>query len=224
MKDECRIASEFITSLISSSSQSRSPSKTERKNADKLRNHLENALMERCSTSTWSYDDPSKGNGKRAFFCTQNRIDPILFRALSQTVSENNSEPLDISITDLLIREIMGKVPGELVVWIDPGCVSYRMSEWGHITAIYSLQDNNTTETVSSNNRIRSISESSSNSFDLKQKPKNGKKGTQATTMEWKKDQVKKIVLSTPISTPNASMHSRNKSRDVSVVDSLSSQ
>ena len=83
---------------------------------------LEKALKEKFE-GHWYPNKPMKGSAYRCLK-TGDPIDPVLEKAAQEAGME--------------IREIKENLPEDLAVWVDPGEVSYRIGEKGHINILYS--------------------------------------------------------------------------------------
>lgn len=71
----------------------------------------------------WHVDRPSKGSGYRSLKFSLPKIDIIL-----------QSAAREVGLDE---REIIGYMPADLIIWIDPGEVSYRIGERGTVHILY---------------------------------------------------------------------------------------
>ncbi|KAJ3334758.1 Protein btg1 [Gonapodya sp. JEL0774] len=76
----------------------------------------------------WYPQLPSKGNAFRSVSTFHGRPDPAILAAL---------ESIRDSTSDTDIMELAELLPGELVIWIDPHSVVYRISDRGNTVVIY---------------------------------------------------------------------------------------
>lgn len=75
---------------------------------DKYRNH-------------WDSANPIRGNGYRALNFSTGTVDEILLK-IAQKFS---------------ISDIQSLFPQDMVLWVDPSCVSYRVGDYGYVTVLY---------------------------------------------------------------------------------------
>ncbi len=69
----------------------------------------------------WDVNNPQKGNAYRSLSIISGIMDPIVSSAASEAGIDNVSYYF----------------PSELMLWVDPACVSYRTGDYGYITTIY---------------------------------------------------------------------------------------
>jgi len=110
MKNEILAAVNFITKLMSHSSFT-----LDQENL--FRSSLL-SLMESKFSSHWDPTDPLKGNAYRSILLTENYLDPII------VMSSKLAGIVEID---------RKKLPSELVIWIDPNEVTYRLGDNGSI-------------------------------------------------------------------------------------------
>ncbi|KAJ3090665.1 hypothetical protein HDU96_003358, partial [Phlyctochytrium bullatum] len=79
------------------------------------RTHLHALLLARCSSSSWDPHRPLRGSAYRAVLCSPKGIDAVLVKAAERAGCERET-----------VEKCFGGSNAELVLWIDPGCVSYR--------------------------------------------------------------------------------------------------
>ena len=71
--------------------------------------------------SHWNVDAPLLGNGYRAIVNSGCLVDPLLVRAAAMAG----------------VPELAAMFPSDLVVWVDPHEVSYRIGEYGSVCTLY---------------------------------------------------------------------------------------
>ena len=114
MHIEINIALNFVISYMYN--------KLPRRRVNIFGEELEKALQEKFE-GHWYPNKPMKGSAYRCLK-TGDPIDPVLEKAAQEAGME--------------IREIKENLPEDLAVWVDPGEVSYRIGEKGHINILYS--------------------------------------------------------------------------------------
>lgn len=115
MKIEIEKASAFLAKLIQTPSIPLS---------DTRRSALAKALARRLESrmkKSWDPNDPRKGQAFRCVSTHRGFIDPVIRAAVSD---------IELSIVDIIM-------PADFNVWIDPGCVAFRLGEFGSVSDIY---------------------------------------------------------------------------------------
>ncbi|KAI8982054.1 hypothetical protein BDF20DRAFT_818469 [Mycotypha africana] len=106
-----------------------------------FKKQLVTVLLERFSNH-WDPRQPNRGNGFRAI-SNFNGADPILVEACNKANCSFNL--------------IHTHLPRDLVLWIDPYSVSYRVGDHGNIMTLYDIKDNNKQHQSSSSPRLQYI-------------------------------------------------------------------
>lgn len=121
MHVEIQVALNFLISFLYN--------KLPRRRVNQFGEELENALKIKFE-GHWYPEKPYKGSAYRCVRCTP-PLDPTVFDTAAR------ASGMDLS-------DIQENIPQELSIWIDPGEVSYRMSEKGPVKILYSEKaDNN---------------------------------------------------------------------------------
>ncbi|KAG0354249.1 hypothetical protein BC939DRAFT_446051 [Gamsiella multidivaricata] len=81
------------------------------------------ALMQEKYTDHWDPQRPHYGNGYRAITSFGGKVDPLLCEAAKKS--------------DLPLETLAGYIPKDLVLWIEPFSVSFRLGDHGTINTIY---------------------------------------------------------------------------------------
>ncbi|KAF9583423.1 hypothetical protein BGW38_009508 [Lunasporangiospora selenospora] len=81
------------------------------------------ALMQEKYTNHWDPQRPHYGNGYRAITSFGGNVDPLLCKA-----AEKSSLPM---------ATLQGLIPRDLVLWVEPFTVSFRVGDHGSINTIY---------------------------------------------------------------------------------------
>ncbi|GJJ78766.1 protein Tob/BTG [Entomortierella parvispora] len=81
------------------------------------------ALMQEKYTDHWDPQRPHYGNGYRAITSFGGKVDPLLCQA-----AQNSSLPMET---------LQGLIPKDLVLWVEPFAVSFRVGDHGSINTIY---------------------------------------------------------------------------------------
>ncbi|XP_054257332.1 protein Tob1-like [Macrosteles quadrilineatus] len=118
MHIEVQVAINFIISYLYN--------KVPRRQVNIFGEELEKVLKEKFN-GHWYPEKPFKGS---AFRClkTGNLIDPVLEQAVRKS--------------GVLFQDILENLPQELMIWVDPGEVSYRISEKGVVKVLFSEATN----------------------------------------------------------------------------------
>ncbi|KAG0287117.1 Protein btg1 [Dissophora globulifera] len=80
-------------------------------------------LMQEKYTDHWDPQRPHYGNGYRAITSFGGKVDPLLCKA-AQKIS-------------LPVETLQGLIPRDLVLWVEPFAVSFRVGDHGSINTIY---------------------------------------------------------------------------------------
>ncbi len=96
--------------------------KLPRRRVDIFAEELEKA-MEMKFAGHWYPGYPNKGSGYRSLRVSQTLLDPAIAIAIHES--------------GLNLDDIVSNLPEDLMVWVDPGEVSYRAGEKGVVTVIY---------------------------------------------------------------------------------------
>lgn len=120
MHVEIQVAISFLISFLFN--------KLPRRRVNQFGEELEKALKVKFQDH-WYPEKPFKGSAYRCVRCTP-PLDSLVFEAAARA-----------SGMDLI--DIQENLPQELSIWIDPGEVSYRMSEKGPVKILYSEQSEN---------------------------------------------------------------------------------
>ena len=115
MHVEIQVALNFLISFLYN--------KLPRRRVNQFGEELENALKIKFE-GHWYPEKPYKGSAYRCVRCTP-PLDPTVFDTAAR------ASGMDLS-------DIQENLPQELSIWIDPGEVSYRMSEKGPVKILYS--------------------------------------------------------------------------------------
>ncbi|KAF9133707.1 Protein btg1 [Linnemannia schmuckeri] len=81
------------------------------------------ALMQEKYTNHWDPQRPHYGNGYRAITSFGGKVDPLLCEAAQKS--------------DLPLETLEGHIPRDLVLWVEPFNVSFRVGDHGSINTIY---------------------------------------------------------------------------------------
>ncbi|KAJ3201066.1 hypothetical protein HK099_002380, partial [Clydaea vesicula] len=114
MHQELNSAVNFIASYLKSNTSL---------NINKFKKELFD-LLENKFKNHWCEQYPLLGNGFRAISFHHPIVDECLLTAASLN-----------GIADINLY-----FPSDLVLWIDPHCVSYKISDYGYVTTIYESQ------------------------------------------------------------------------------------
>ncbi|CAG2109596.1 unnamed protein product [Medioppia subpectinata] len=121
MHVEIQVALNFLISFLYN--------KLPRRRVNQFGEELENALKIKFE-GHWYPEKPYKGSAYRCVRCSP-PLDPTVFETAAR------ASGMDLS-------DIQENLPQELSIWVDPGEVSYRMSEKGPVKILYSEKaDNN---------------------------------------------------------------------------------
>ncbi|KAF9897264.1 Protein btg1 [Lobosporangium transversale] len=80
-------------------------------------------LMQEKYTNHWDPQRPHYGNGYRAITSFSGKVDPLLCQA-----AQKSSLPMET---------LQGLIPRDLVLWVEPYTVSFRIGDHGSINTIY---------------------------------------------------------------------------------------
>ncbi|KAF9896786.1 transducer of ERBB2, partial [Lobosporangium transversale] len=80
-------------------------------------------LMQEKYTNHWDPQRPHYGNGYRAITSFGGKVDPLLCEAAKKS--------------DLPLETLAGHIPRDLVLWVEPFSVSFRVGDHGNINTIY---------------------------------------------------------------------------------------
>ncbi|KAG0042808.1 Protein Tob2 [Gryganskiella cystojenkinii] len=80
-------------------------------------------LMQEKYTDHWDPQRPHYGNGYRAITSFGGKVDPLLCQAAQQS--------------SLPMETLQGLIPRDLVLWVEPYTVSFRVGDHGSINTIY---------------------------------------------------------------------------------------
>ncbi|XP_071478381.1 protein Tob1-like [Diadema antillarum] len=114
MKSEVQCAVDFLRSHLYN--------KLPRRRVNVLAEEMEKALYLKFA-GHWYPGQPNKGSGFRCIRINRQKVDPAVEAAIIQS--------------GLDVDEVVENLPQELTMWIDPGEVSYRITEKGVVTVIY---------------------------------------------------------------------------------------
>ncbi|KAF9356443.1 Protein btg1 [Mortierella sp. AD094] len=81
------------------------------------------ALMQAKYTNHWDPQRPHYGNGYRAITSFGGKVDPLLCEAAQKS--------------SLPVETLHGLIPRDLVLWVEPFTVSFRVGDHGSINTIY---------------------------------------------------------------------------------------
>ncbi|KAF9578499.1 transducer of ERBB2 [Lunasporangiospora selenospora] len=81
------------------------------------------ALMQEKYTNHWDPQRPYYGNGYRAITSFGGQVDPLLCEAAQKSL--------------MPIETLEGHIPKDLVLWVEPFTVSFRVGDHGTINTIY---------------------------------------------------------------------------------------
>ncbi|KAF9435322.1 transducer of ERBB2 [Entomortierella beljakovae] len=81
------------------------------------------ALMQAKYTNHWDPQRPHYGNGYRAITSFGGKVDPLLCEAAQKS--------------SLPVETLYGLIPKDLVLWVEPFTVSFRVGDHGTINTIY---------------------------------------------------------------------------------------
>ncbi|KAF9965358.1 Protein btg1, partial [Mortierella alpina] len=81
------------------------------------------ALMQAKYTNHWDPQRPHIGNGYRAITSFGGKVDPLLCEAAQKS--------------ELPLQTLEGHIPRDLVLWVEPFSVSFRVGDHGSINTIY---------------------------------------------------------------------------------------
>ncbi|XP_054155054.1 protein Tob1-like [Oppia nitens] len=123
MHVEIQVALNFLISFLYN--------KLPRRRVNQFGEELENALKIKFE-GHWYPEKPYKGSAYRCIRCSP-PLDPTVFETAAR------SSGMDLS-------DIQENLPQELSIWVDPGEVSYRMSEKGPVKILYSEKADNNIE------------------------------------------------------------------------------
>lgn len=137
MKSEVQTAVDYIRSHLYN--------KLPRRRVDVLAEELEQALYDKFA-GHWYPGYPNKGSGYRCIRISQQKVDDAVKSAVIRSGLE--------------IHEVVENLPGDLCIWIDPGEVSYRITEKGVVTVIYKKEEE---ESIPSSDELESPAEPSPN-------------------------------------------------------------
>lgn len=129
MHVEIQVALNFLISFLYN--------KLPRRRVNQFGEELENALKAKFE-GHWYPEKPSKGSAYRCIRCTP-PLDPLVFEVPARSSGIN-------------LLDIQENLPQELSIWVDPGEVSYRISEKGAVKILFSEKSEvkkSPTETVS---------------------------------------------------------------------------
>ncbi|XP_793565.3 protein Tob1 [Strongylocentrotus purpuratus] len=114
MKSEVQCAVDFLRSHLYN--------KLPRRRVNVLAEEIEKALYLKFG-GHWYPGQPNKGSGYRCIRINRLKVDPAVESAIIQS--------------GLDVDEVVENLPQELTMWMDPGEVSYRITEKGVVTVIY---------------------------------------------------------------------------------------
>ncbi|KAH7637572.1 tob1-like protein [Dermatophagoides farinae] len=117
MNDEIQVALNFLISFLYN--------KLPRRRVNQFGEELELIIRNRFD-GHWYPDEPSKGSAYRCIHCNP-QLDSSLFREAAHNSGLN-------------LQDVQQNLPVELSIWIDPGEVSYRISEKGPVNILYSVK------------------------------------------------------------------------------------
>ncbi|OTF73719.1 Tob1-like protein, partial [Euroglyphus maynei] len=117
MHDEIEVALNFLISFLYN--------KLPRRRVNQFGEELELIVRNRFDDH-WYPDEPSKGSAYRCIHCNP-QLDSSLFREAALKSGLN-------------LQDVQQNFPTELSIWIDPGEVSYRISEKGPVNILYSVK------------------------------------------------------------------------------------
>lgn len=123
MHVEIQVALNFLISFLYN--------KLPRRRVNQFGEELENALKIKFE-GHWYPEKPYKGSAYRCVRCTP-PLDPTVFDTAARA-------------SGMDLTDIQENLPQELSIWIDPGEVSYRMSEKGPVKILYSEKNDNNIE------------------------------------------------------------------------------
>ncbi|XP_069122728.1 protein Tob1-like [Argopecten irradians] len=124
MHVEISVALNFVISYLYS--------KLPRRRVDLLAEELEKGLKGKFE-GHWYPDKPIKGTGYRCVRVNGEKVDPVIIKAIYEC--------------GLDLTEVQSYLPAELILWIDPCEVSYKIGEKGPVKILYSeRRDEESTE------------------------------------------------------------------------------
>lgn len=123
MHVEIQVALNFLISFLYN--------KLPRRRVNQFGEELENALKIKFE-GHWYPEKPYKGSAYRCVRCTP-PLDPTVFDTAARA-------------SGMDLTDIQENLPQELSIWVDPGEVSYRMSEKGPVKILYSEKTENNIE------------------------------------------------------------------------------
>lgn len=115
MHVEIQVALNFLISFLYN--------KLPRRRVNQFGEELENALKAKFE-GHWYPEKPCKGSAYRCIRCTP-PLDPLVFEVAARNSGIN-------------LLDIQENLPQELSIWVDPGEVSYRISEKGSVKILFS--------------------------------------------------------------------------------------
>ncbi|KAF9317245.1 Protein btg2 [Podila horticola] len=89
---------------------------------ESFKEHI-SALMQEKYTNHWDPQRPHIGNGYRAITSFGGKVDPLLCEAAQKSA--------------LPMEALEGHIPRDLVLWVEPFTVSFRVGDHGSINTIY---------------------------------------------------------------------------------------
>ncbi|KAG0096100.1 transducer of ERBB2 [Podila epicladia] len=89
---------------------------------ESFKEHI-SALMQEKYTNHWDPQRPHIGNGYRAITSFGGKVDPLLCEAAQKSA--------------LPMETLEGHIPRDLVLWVEPFTVSFRVGDHGSINTIY---------------------------------------------------------------------------------------
>ena len=112
MLDEIKVATSFLVRFLRSA-----PITPEQK--QHFQDSLVQGLLTKFKGIVWDPSQPLRGNANRSLLISRGFTDPVIITAL-----------LKVGLVD---GQGKGWLPSELIIWIDPGEVTYRFGDHGSI-------------------------------------------------------------------------------------------
>ncbi|KAI2804930.1 hypothetical protein RDWZM_008200 [Blomia tropicalis] len=125
MHVEVRVAINFLISFLYN--------KLPRRRVNQFGDELETVLKAKFE-GHWYVDQPYKGSAYRCVRCAP-PLDPLTFEVAARNSGMN-------------IVDIQQNIPPELSIWVDPGEVSYRITEKGPVKILYNERTTETKENI----------------------------------------------------------------------------
>ncbi|KAI9202897.1 uncharacterized protein BJ171DRAFT_476376 [Polychytrium aggregatum] len=118
MLTEITTAAEFLSRYLMLHQSSKD-------SVSQFKSHLIESLLAKYSCH-WDLQCPHKGSAFRSLSNLAGNLDPVIVSSLLSALPSRES-----------IAPVARLFPLDLVLWIDPFCVSYRIGDYGHVSTIY---------------------------------------------------------------------------------------